>query len=307
MANLYYYLNNQTSFYYSIDGSQILGGDVIQITMPNNNTNQTVFSLVDGKETHYYTLNSMYLSLSFDPKFGMYQLILQGNKNEYKNNNTSQLLIIIPIFNNATDTIDGLAAKKNPITNTNNVYLRNILSNMEYEGTYNFSYQGIDDSVDMNYMLSGNSNAVYYPNIIDGNINSNIIVYDRSNLYVTLNESPLLNSLTRRPLLSKLNVPKKTITVQSNGSEIVTTTETDIYIDCSPTNNIGEKVDIYTSKDLDQLDLFKINDLKVWAFRFVTIFIILLIIFIIIKLFQVSINGKTTVNVSSPTPGPTLP
>jgi hypothetical protein len=299
MANLSYYLNEQKSFYYTADGSQILGGDVIQITMPNNDSNQTVFSLLDGMERHYYTLNSMYLSLSFDPKFGRYQLILQGNKNEYTNNNTSQLLIIIPIFNNITDTIDRSSTS---VTEINNVYIRNILENMEYEGTYNFSYDGVDDGVDMNYMLTGNSEADYYPNIIDGNINSNIIVYNKSKIYAKLNESVLLNTLTRRPLLSKLNVPKKTITVQSNGMKIETTTETDIYIDCSPTNSIGEKVDIYTSKDLDQLDLFKINDLKVWAFRFVTIFIILLIIFIIIKIFQVSINGKTTVNVSAPTP-----
>jgi hypothetical protein len=175
---------------------------------------------------------------------------------------------------------------------------------MEYEGTYNFSNEGVDEDVDMNYMLTGNSEAEYYPNIIDGNINSNIIVYNKSKLYAKLNESEsvLLKSLKRRPPLNKLNVPKKTITVQSNGMKIETTTETDIYIDCSPTNNIGEKVDIYSSKDLDQLDLFKINDLKVWAFRFVTIFIILLIIFIIIKIFQVSINGKTTMNVSAPIP-----
>lgn len=301
MANLYYFFNKQSSFYYSADGSQILGGDVIQITMPTNNSNQTVFSLLDGKETHYYTLNSMYLSLSFNPRSGMYQLILQGNKNDYTNNKTSQILLIIPIFTKASDTIGGV---NSPITQINNIYIGSILKNMEFEETYNFSYGESEDSVDMNKMLTGNSEAGYYPNIIDGNVNSNIIVFNKSNLYVVMSETALMKTLTRRPLISKLNVPIKKITVGNNGMQIVSTTETDIYIDCSPTNSIGEKVDIYTSKDLDQLDLFKINDLKIWAFRFVTIFIILLIIFIIIKIFQVSINGKTTVNVTAPTPMP---
>jgi hypothetical protein len=295
MANLYYYFNNQTSFYYSADGSQILGGDVIQITMPTNNSNQTIFSLVDGKDTHYYTLNSMYIALSFDPKLGMYQLILQGNKNDFTNNTTQQILLMIPILTKASDTINGATS---PITQINNIYIGSILKNMEFEGTYNFSYGENEDSVDMNKMLTGNSEAAYYPNVIDANVKSNIIVFNRSNIYVVLPEIALMNTLTRRPLVSKLNVPIKKITVESNGMQISSTTETDIYIDCSPTNSIGEKVDIYTSKDLDQLEFFKINDLKVWAFRFVTIFIILLIIFVIIKLFQVSINGQTKTTIS---------
>ena len=297
MANLYYFFNKQTSFYYTADGSQILGGDVIQISMPNNNSNQTVFSLLDGKETHYYTLNTMYIALSFDPKLAMYQLILQGNKNDFTNNKTSQILLMIPILNKGSNTILGL---KSPITQINNIYIGSILKNMEFEGTYNFTYGENQDSVDMNKMLTSNSEAVYYPNIIDANIKSNIIIFNKSNIYVVLPEIALMKTLTRRPLLSKLDVPMKNITVENNGMQIVSTTETDIYIDCSPTNNIGQAVDIYTSKDLDQLKLFKINDLKVWAFRFVTIFIILLIIFVIIKIFQVSINGKTTVNITTP-------
>ena len=307
MANVYYYFNKQTSFYYTADGSQILDGDIIQITMPNNNTNKSIFTLTDGKDTHYYTLNSMYLALSFDPKMGMYQLILQGNKNDYTNNKTNQILIMIPIFTKASDTI---GKAESPITQINNIYLDGILKNMEFETTYNFSYKDSEDSIDMNKMLTGNTEAVYYPNVIDANINSNIIIFSKSNLYIVMSETALMKTLTRRPLLTKLNVPMKKITVESNGMEIVSTTETDIYIDCSPTNNVGEAVDIYTSKDLDQLKLFKINDLKVWAFRFVTIFIILLIIFIIIKLFQVSINGKSSVinNASdTSTPAPAKP
>jgi hypothetical protein len=76
----------------------------------------------------------------------------------------------------------------------------------------------------------------------------------------------------------------------NNGKPITKTTQQDIYIDCSPTNNLGQPVDIYSSKNLDQLAMFEINDLKVWAFRIITIFVIMLIVFVIIKIFQV--DGK---------------
>jgi len=303
MANLYYYFNKQTTFSYRADGSQILGGDVIQITMPGNNSNQSIFSLVDGKESHYYTLNSMYVALSFDPKDGAYQLILQGNKNDYTNNTTNQILIMIPIFNTATKTIKGADS---PITQLNNIYIRSILENIQLgeneDNRYNFSYGETEQSVDMNKMLSGITEATYHPNIIDSNIKSNVIKFTTSNLYAAISTSEIvaLELLKTRPDVTKLNITTKKITVENNGMQIVSTIETDIYIDCSPTNSIGEKVDIYTSKDLDQLELFKINDLKVWAFRFVTIFIILLIIFVIIKLFQVTINGKTIESANIP-------
>ena len=302
MANLYYYFNKQTTFSYSADGSTILGGDVIQITMPGNNSNQSIFSLVDGKETHYYTLNSMYVALSFEPEFGMYQLILQGNKNDYTNNTTNQILIMIPIFNKASDTINGA---ESPVTQLNNIYIKSILGGVSFDDSYTFTYGETEQSVDMNKMLSGNTEAAYYRNIIDSNIKSNIIIFKKSNLYVVLPEIDSLKVLINRPSMSPLNNAIQKITVENNGMQIMATMETDIYIDCSPTNSIGEKVDIYTSKDLEQLEFFKINDLKVWAFRFVTIFIILLIIFVIIKLFQVSINGQTKTTVMTQVPAPT--
>ena len=298
MANLYYYFNNQTSFYYNYDGSKILGGDVVQITMPNNNNSKSVFSLLDGNILHYYTLNSMYIALSFDPKLGKYQLILQGYKNDYANNTSSQILLMLPIFNYASNTING---GQSSVTQLNNIYINSILRNMEFEGTYNFTYGEMEDSVDMNYFLTNNSEAAYYANIVDSNVKTNVIVFSKSNFYVALPEIGLLKGLKFRPDTTKLTgsgTQMQTITVESNGSGIISTTETDIYIDCSPTNNIGEAVDIYTSKDMDQLNFFQINDLKVWAFRFVTFFVMLLIIFVIIKIFQITINGKT--NESAP-------
>jgi hypothetical protein len=86
------------------------------------------------------------------------------------------------------------------------------------------------------------------------------------------------------------------ISTVNNGSAITKITEQDIYIDCSPTNNLGQPVDIYTSKNLDQLKMFEIHDLKIWAFRIITIFVIILIVFVIIKMFRID-------DASPPTPG----
>jgi len=84
---------------------------------------------------------------------------------------------------------------------------------------------------------------------------------------------------------------------------ITPSTETDIYIDCSPTDSKGESVAVYTSKNLDQLNFFKINDLKVWAFRFITFFVLLLIIFIVIKFFQIT-EKKTPATPAAVPPQP---
>lgn len=293
MSNLYYYLNDQTSFYYTVDGSRIIGGDVVKITMPNNNISQSVFSLVDDQSTNYYTLNSIYISLSFDPRLGKYQLILQGYKNDYANNTAEQILIMIPILTRPSETIN---KGDNPIVQLNNIYIRNIVNNMGYEGTYNFSYGETEDSVDMNKFFTNNTDAFYFSNIVDANIKTQVVLFSKSNIYAAIADNGLLQSLTNRPDSTKLtSIAPIPIKVENNGMPITSTTETDIYIDCSPTDNVGQPVDIYTSKDMDQLKLFKINDLKVWAFRFVTIFIILLIIFVIIKIFQVTINGKTDI------------
>lgn len=294
MSNLYYYFNNQSSFYFNIDGSRIFGGDIIQITMPNNNSNQSIFHLLEDDVSSYYTLNKMYISLSFSLDIGIYQLILEGNKNDYTNNTSDKIIIMIPIFNKTANTIEG---PESAITKMNNVYISSIFKNMEMDETYNFTYGPNQDSVDMNLFLSGLNDAEFYPKIIDSNNIYKVIIFKKSNLSVNEPSSNLLlSSLTYNPkyqIFTDNAAQKKQIKVESNGIAITTTTETDIYIDCSPTNNIGEEVDIYTSKNMDQLKLFKINDLKVWAFRFVTIFIILLIIILIIKLFQVTINGST--------------
>ena len=293
--SLSYYFNPQSSFYYTSDGTRILNGDVIQITMPNNNTSQSVFTLVDGKSKHFYTLNSMYITLSVNSYYGKYFLILQGNKNDHASNAKEQILIMLPVYDDVKNTMEGTV---NSITRLNNLYIDSLLRNMELDATYNFSYGTNSSTIDMNNFIVDTSVAYYFPKIVNSNINYNIIFLTKSNLYFNpLPSKSLLGSLIKPMDVSSL-LGNNIIEIRNNGGPITSTTETDIYIDCSPTNNIGEKVDIYTSKDMDQLKFFKINDLKVWAFRFITIFVIILIIFIIIKIFQIS--GSESGNESKP-------
>ena len=61
-----------------------------------------------------------------------------------------------------------------------------------------------------------------------------------------------------------------------------------IYIDCSPTTD-GD-TDTYMSKNLDNLRLFDIKNFNLWLFRFLTVFVIMIVIFLIIKLFGISTN-----------------
>lgn len=302
MSQLSYYFNNQSSFYYSSDGQKILNGDVIQITMPNNNSSQSVMKLIDNGITSYYTLNSMYISLNINSSIdSMYQLIIQGNKNDYTDNAINQILIILPIFNSVDNTLEGTL---NAITRINNIYISSLFNNITLSDKepYMFSYGSNNQSegININQFLDNNNTANIYRNITDFNINYNIIHFQKSNFWIEkLPQISLLNNLLMKPKLP--STAPNSITIANNSGPITTISESDIYIDCSPTNNIGEPVDIYTSKNLDQLNFFKINDLKVWAFRFITIFIIVLIIFIIIKIFQISENGNKKITPSEPT------
>jgi hypothetical protein len=294
---LTYYFNNEKSFYYK-KFDLLFNGDVIPITMSNNDSGKSVITFTNKGTTSYYTLNSLFISKNPNTKINAnYQLILQGNKNDYANNSTNQILFIIPIFNNLAETLEGTT---NAITTLNTLYISSILNNIDIEETYNYkssANSSVDnDAIDMNKFLVGINEGKLYTNIIDSNTNIiyNIIQFDKSNLYYNLSSSVSeLNGLTK-PISIGTSAPIL-INILNNNGPIATITETDIYIDCSPTNNIGEPVDIYTSKNLDQLQLFQINDLKIWAFRIITIFVILVIIFVTIKMFNIS-EKKTTIN-----------
>jgi hypothetical protein len=288
-TQLYYFFNDQKSFYFSSNGEQILNGDVVKITMPNNNGSQSVIKIVEDNTPSYYALNSIYISLNMTSGINStYQLMLQGNRNDFTNNTSNQILLILPIFNSVNDTIE---KTQNAITNINDVYINALFNNMRLNETYNFTSgsSAVQQTMDINQFLSSQTVSKYY-NVTENNINYRVMKFDKSNLWISSFPSrSLLGSLIRKPSItgSYTNVD-----VKNNRTPLTTITETDIYIDCSPTNNIGEKVDIYTSKDLDQLKFFKIDDIRVWAFRFITICLIILIIFVIIKIFQVSSDSK---------------
>lgn len=296
MTTLSYYFNSQNTFQYNltIPFLSSIGNNnsnAAPISLPDNDSSIPVMSLqLDGVLPHYFSLNQIFISLTSlyngtRIKDSMYQLILQGNLNDYTTNSNNQIIIILPIFTNIAGTIEGV---ENSITNLNSTYLNAIFNNMILD-----TRQVYYDGVDFNQFLSGVGKGLYYSNIIDSNTSipsSNpatvytIIQYDKSNLYQNIN-IPSWIKFTTAPIMPEYD-SQEIITI-NNGKPITTITEQDIYIDCSPTNNLGQPVDIYTSKNLDQLKMFEINDLKVWAFRIITIFVIILIVFVIIKLFQV--------------------
>jgi hypothetical protein len=199
VPQLSYYFNNEHSFYYN-QPSSLFNGDVIQITMPNNDSSKSVINLTDKGTISYYTLNSMYISLNMNKNINeMYQLILQGNKNDYANNSTHQILIIIPIFNIVTNTIEGSV---NSITTLNNLYISSIFNNMSIGETYNFtSGKGNEsESIDINKFLLGVNKGILYSNLIDSNtnINYNVIQFEQSNIYYNVTNSvSVLSSLLK--------------------------------------------------------------------------------------------------------------
>ena len=284
---LTYYFNNQQSFYYN-QPTNLFKALVLPITMPNNDSSKSVITFTNKGIISYYALNSLYISKNSNSNIGaMYQLILQCNKNDYANNSTNQFLFIIPILNNVAETIEGSV---NAVTTLNNIYISSIFRNITIGETYNYTYgnSNTDNStIDMNKLLTGINTGKLYTNIIDPTtkIIYNIIEFDKSNIFYNLSTISVLENL--QPIKHD-GIQSVTINILNNNGPITTTTETDIYIDCSPTNNLGEAVDIYTSKNLDQLNLFQINDLTKWAFRIITILIILLIIFVTIQLFRIS-------------------
>ena len=282
-----YYFTNQTSFHYIPQVSRnFFNGDAIEIEMLNNNSSLSVISINDSElGTQFYTLNKMYITLTpnnFAANISLtpYQLILQGNLNDYNNNSSKQILIFIPIFNLKTNTING-TNKDDSKTQINNLFMNDIIQNMKSGETYN-----ILNGIDFNNFIPERSGKYY--EYLYQNINYSIIQFTESTIWTNLIVPP---SVSRYTLTNKFSITpgqKYDIDVINNGKSLAERYESnDIYIDCQPTNNTGQPVNVYTSKNLDQLKMLQIDDLQVWAFRIVTIFVIILIIFFIIKMFQI--------------------
>ena len=298
-TQLSYFFKPQVNFRYSI--ARLFDVDVIQLNMPYNNNSESVMSLTKVSNNAplppvFYTLNSLYIAGS-STKGGsgapnLFKLMFQGYINDYTQNSLKQILIIIPVFDRANSTIDAAAS----ITMLNNKYLQNLFSNINLLDKPNIISTTDIKKIELNNLIGPMNNAKIYNNVVDTktNISYTIVEFDKSYLWV--DKSKMIRQLQpiRRSYALPLNlsggikISPFDIQVVNNLKKIETITASDIYIDCSPTNNKGNPVDIYTSKNLDQLKMFKINDLRVWAFRFITIFVILLIVYVVIKVFQLT-------------------
>jgi hypothetical protein len=315
---LSYFFKPQVNFRYST--ARLFDVDVIQINMPYNNNSESVLSLTRVANNAllppvFYTLNSLYIAASSMPGEtapSFFKLMFQGYINDYTQNSMKQILIILPVFDSSYSTLDSAS----PITMLNHKYLTNIFSKINYSDKPNIIANSDIKSIDLNNFIPTNTkeNAQFYSNVVDQRSKINYTVIDFKESYLWLDKTSQLMIENLRPINKGYILPLITpsgnkinpidIRVVNNFKQIETTTATDIYIDCSPTNNKGAPVDIYTSKNLDQLKMFKINDLRIWAFRFITIFVILLIVYVVIKVFQLSKPSKPTAT-TTPTPAPT--
>jgi hypothetical protein len=303
MTTLSYYFNKETSFNYqsttTILNKSNSTGISIPITLLNNNSSLSVMAIIDkinNSETtaSYYTLDKIFLSGTSvfstlnqeknaivsqnKPSGSIYQLILQGYLNDYnhnQNNPNNQILIILPIFTNVSKTKQG---NNNSVTNLNNAYLNDLL-NISIGNTNN-----VVNGIDINSFLSGTTDANFYKNEIINNITYTIVHFEKTNLWANI-RVPSNITLTNPFIPSTIPT---TISVRNNGNIIKTAIANDIYIDCSPTNNVGESVAVYTSKNLDQLNFFQIDNFDVWGGFLLAIVILFVIIFGAIKFFQMT-------------------
>lgn len=303
---LSYFFKPQVNFRYSI--ARLFDVDVIQLNMPYNNNSETVISLTKVANNTllppvYYTLNSLYIAgsstIAGQTAPNTFNLMFQGYINDYTQNSLKQILIILPIFDSSYSTIE----QASPITMLNNKYLTNLFSKINYLDKPNIIANSDIKSIELNNLIGPMNEAQLYSNVVDerSKINYTVIKFDKSYLWLDMTTKLMITNL--QPLIRGYILPLTTpsgnkitpidIQVANNFKQIETTTATDIYIDCSPTNNKGAPVDVYTSKNLDQLKMFKINDLRIWAFRFITLFVILLIVYVVIKVFQLSKPSKT--------------
>lgn len=307
-STLSYYFNTETSFNYepttNILSQSNSTGVSIPIRLLNNNSSLSVISIMNNSESiaSYYTLNKIFLSGTSvfstlnqnntvsqnKPTGSIYQLILQGYLNDYNQNQNNQILIILPIFTNVSNTKQG---NNNSVTNLNNTYLNDLL-NISIGNTNN-----VVNGIDINSFLSGATSANFYKNVINNNITNityTIVHFGKTNLWANI-KLPSNIRLTSPFIPSTIPT---TISVRNNGNIIKTAMANDIYIDCSPTNNVGESVAVYTSKNLDQLNFFQIDNFNVWGGFLLAIVILFIVVFGAIKMFQFSEDTPIDLNKS---------
>jgi hypothetical protein len=165
----------------------------------------------------------------------------------------------------------------NSVTNLNNTYLNNLL-NIHINEKNN-----VVNGIDINELLSGASSPNLYKDVIIKQTTYTIIQFKETNLWADIK---LPNIKLTNPFIPS-NLPKS-INIKNNGKKIETSIVDDIYIDCSPLDTLGKPVDVYTSKNLDQLNFFQIDNFNVWGGFILAIVILVAIVFGAIKIFEMS-------------------
>jgi hypothetical protein len=280
------------------------GLDGIQISMPNNNSSESVMFLTQNEQRAYYTLNNLYLIQT--PKGIMnssYSLVVSGNRNDYNNDVNNVVLIIIPIMNSIKFILGG---KMVPI---NNVNINNLISNLGNSYSMDLNLNNLLDisggtpQINMYSFtpsLIKNINAPNYTiitlsasNIYSNNMNNLIGTTQKKGYISNVKDIPIpFTNFAQMDLTSLIPIPIKLI----NNGHSVSVNSDDIYIDCQPTNINGEDTDVYMSKNLDNLRIGDIKNFNLWLFRFLTVFVIIFIVYLIIKMFGLKTSKNPDAN-----------
>jgi len=245
----------------------LMGGDVLQVTMPKNDSTQSVMILNIGKQ-YYYTLNNLYFALTpTTVENSTYSLVLQGYRNDYNLDPKNQILIIIPIM----DTINTSSAA-NIITDI----IRNIT-----DSPYNIS-----NGIDLNTLIPNEelSNFSIYSQAIN-QTTYQILLFTNSSLY-----SSTTTNLDSQSFVNLFTMPttedSKGGAINNNQSIITTTTTDDIYIDCRPVDNKGKKEHHYIDVNKKNSQLAGMNNFSEWLFNFMSFFILIIIVYSVYKTFE---------------------
>jgi hypothetical protein len=116
------------------------GLDGMQISMPSNNSSESVMYFTYNNQRTYYTLNNLYLintPITNNKIHSSYSFVISGYRNDYYNDGNNIILIIVPIMNNINDTLGG---SNYSIVTTNNSDIDELINNIQPdENVYNIN------------------------------------------------------------------------------------------------------------------------------------------------------------------------
>ena len=312
MTSLTYFFTPIYSLKYIAPDTDIQGvtGDYIRIEMPYNDSNKNVIimNIVDGDynpKQHFFALNLMYLTKTLNNPNSSYSIILQGNRNDYNNDNLNQLLIIIPIMDSINNTISYNNINKKKKKKSSAFQSKIKKANEDLTGIINNITNDIYNApkpIDPNNFLFNLNSGTLYTKKNSETIKRDIFVLDSSELYKKIivpgDESDRkLAALNSSITLSANDYDSKVVKIKNNEQDVTLTTTTEpIYIDCNPVDDNSEPIDKYTSINPIQLNFSKINNIVIWFLSFLTFFIVLLIVYVIYMGFSMSPTSGSSAN-----------